>query len=79
MDGYLELASIDKILGYLDGIEGGSFTNLITYSPQGEAILYSKILTDSTYKHLIFSCDIKRHRILAFQRFINHYYSFCLF
>lgn len=63
---------LQKIFGYLHGIEGGTFANLIATEPEGEAVLEGKVFADAAHVDLVVAGCLKRHGVDELRGVVFH-------
>jgi hypothetical protein len=60
------------VLGYLHGIKRGTFEQLITYYPEGEAIVHSAVFAQAAYGAVVLASYVQRQGIELASGVIHH-------
>ena len=53
----------DNLLSDLDCVEGGTFANLVAYTPESDTILICQITADTAYIYIVCATEVERHGV----------------
>ena len=65
----------DEVLTNLYGVEGGTFLDLVTTQPEGQAIVAAGVDADSSHIDGILARTVDGHGIAVAARVVNDYYT----
>ena len=71
----LHIAYLDKVLCYLDSVEGSALAYLVASEPEGVAVVVSKVLTDTAYVNIVLTCALERHWVNVVLRVVLECYA----
>ena len=52
-----------EVFGYLHGVEGCAFLDLVTYNPEGESVVVGEVLADAAYVYGVFAGKEEGHGV----------------
>ena len=67
----LNIAYFNQVLSYLDGIEGGTLTDLVARKPEGETVLVAEVLAHTTDEDIVLAGSFQRHGINEVRGIVN--------
>lgn len=71
----LHIAYLDKVLCYLDSVEGSALAYLVASEPEGIAVVVGEVLTNTTYINIILTCTLERHWVNVVLRIVLECYA----